>query len=116
MVYVDARGMRRGQGAAASFEFGKSQGVVLGILSALEIKTILVKPAVWKSMLNLSSDKSLSRTRASSIFPRKAGQFARKKDDGNAEAALLAWLGYKAYYLQHSLGENWFTVGGENNG
>ncbi len=56
-VYVDRFGMRRGQGAAASFAFGKSFGVLLGVLAALNVKAELVQPAVWKSLLNLNSDK-----------------------------------------------------------
>lgn len=93
MIYVDQFGMRRGQGAAASFAFGKSSGVVVGALAALGIKVVAVKPSVWKSLLNLSSDKSASIARAVYTFPEYAGWFARKKDDGRAEAALLAWLG-----------------------
>ena len=45
----------------------------------------------WKAALNLSSAKSASREQASLTFPDDAAQWARVKDDGRAEAALLAW-------------------------
>lgn len=90
MTYTNAQGEKRGQGAAASFAFGKAAGVVIGVLAALEIKTHLVMPAVWKSLLNLSSDKNLSRSKARAIFSREADLFLRKKDNDRAEAALLA--------------------------
>lgn len=89
-VYVDRFGMRRGQGAAASFAFGKSFGVLLGVLAALRIRVELVQPAVWKSLLNLNSDKNLSRALAMKKFPSLKERLERKKDDGRAEALLLA--------------------------
>lgn len=92
-TYVDATGTKRGQGAAASFAFGKSAGAVMGILAALHIPTICVLPGVWKTLMGLGRDKNLSRTAAMKLFPAKAVSFERKKDDGRAEAALLAYYG-----------------------
>ena len=89
-VYVDRFGMKRGQGAAASFAFGKSYGVLLGVLTALGVPVELVQPAVWKSLLNLNSDKNLSRALAMKKFPTLTLRLQRKKDDGRAEALLLA--------------------------
>lgn len=90
MTYVDQYGQRRGQGAASSFAFGKSYGVVLGVLIGLMIPVAPVQPAVWKSLMGLNRDKNLSRLRAMNMFPDLKDSFARKKDDGRAEAALLA--------------------------
>ncbi len=82
-----------GQGVSSTFRFGYNAGILFGILSALDIKIIRVKPAVWKSALNLSSDKNKSITLAIKSFPEYAGYFNLKKHDGRAEAALLAHYG-----------------------
>lgn len=93
MTYTNKRGEKRGQGAAASFTFGRVHGQVLGILACCMIPISLVRPAVWKSLMNLSSDKELSRRRATELFPWNGHEFRRKKDDGRAEAALLSYFG-----------------------
>lgn len=92
MVYVDRFGKKRGQGSASSFAFGKSLGIVIGILSALDVPHLGVHSSVWKSLLKLTKDKTLSRLRAAELFPEVAHQFKRKQDDGRAEAALLAYF------------------------
>lgn len=92
MVYVDRFGKKRGQGSASSFAFGKSLGIVIGILSALDVPYVGVHSSVWKSLLELTKDKTLSRLKAQELFPGVAGQFKRKMDDGRAEAALLAYF------------------------
>ena len=54
-----------------------------------------VRPAEWKAALNLSSSKAASREMAGLIFPDDAHQWTRVKDDGRAEAALIAWYGVR---------------------
>lgn len=95
MTYVDRFGQKRGQGAAASFAFGKSFGIILAVLETLGVNYMTVKPAVWKAQMNLSSDKELSRKLALKIYPRNEKDFALKKHDGRAEAALLCEFGVK---------------------
>ena len=53
------------------------------------------RPAEWKAALGLSASKSASREKAGAMFPDDADQWARVKDDGRAEAALIAWYGLK---------------------
>ncbi len=43
--------------------------------------------------MKLSADKDASRAMACRLFPRHSALFARKKDDGRSEAALLAMYG-----------------------
>jgi crossover junction endodeoxyribonuclease RuvC len=81
------------QGVASTFAFGAAYGVVLGVLGAFHVPLLSVSPAVWKGTLGLSSDKNHSRTKASFLFPMRADKFKRVKDDGRAEAALLAFYG-----------------------
>jgi crossover junction endodeoxyribonuclease RuvC len=59
--------------------------------AALAIPYELVRPVDWKRRLGVPADKDGARARASQMFPADAGQFARVKDDGRAEAALLAY-------------------------
>lgn len=81
------------QGVASMFRFGYNAGILLGVLNALEIKVLKVKPAVWKSALNLSSDKSKSLKLARKLFPSLHNQLRMQKNDGRAEALLLAHFG-----------------------
>jgi crossover junction endodeoxyribonuclease RuvC len=53
----------------------------------------MVSPAQWKRAMHLTSDKEQSRARALETFPVCAHHFARKKDHGRAEAALIALYG-----------------------
>ena len=86
-----------GQGVSSMFNFGRNLGVVEGVLGTLDVKTIYTKPSVWKTVMGLSRDKNLSREMAMEKFPRYKNLFSRKKDDGRAEAALLALFGAKHF-------------------
>jgi hypothetical protein len=50
----------------------------------------MVSPATWKRKAGVPSDKNGARVMASRYWPGAAEQFRRVKDDGRAEAALLA--------------------------
>lgn len=84
-------------GHVGAFSFGRGLGVIQGVLAANGVNTIATLPAVWKSQLRLSSDKQKSLDMATKLFPNQARLFARKKDDGRAEAALLAYLAAKTF-------------------
>lgn len=81
------------QGVSSAFDFGKSYGIVLGVLAASTIRSIDVPPNRWKRQMHLTADKELCRRRAIERWPRQVDIFKRKKDEGRAEACLLAlWL------------------------
>ena len=65
-------------------------GVVKGVLSTLEIPYTLVTPAKWKQHFNLGRDKDASRATATRLFPKMSQKFEQKKNDGRAEATLIA--------------------------
>lgn len=79
-----------GQGVVSTFTFGYNAGILYGVLASLSIPIIRVKPSVWKPALGLSSDKKRSIALAKKIFIDYQEYFKRQKDDGRAEAALLA--------------------------
>jgi crossover junction endodeoxyribonuclease RuvC len=82
-----------GQGVSSSFTFGVAYGVVRGVLAALDIPVHLITPNEWKRVMRLGADKSAARAHAIRLLPASAAQFQRVKDDGRAEAALLACFG-----------------------
>lgn len=80
----------QGTGATSAFSFGRSFGVVEGVVAGLALPLTLVRPQKWTKDLNLSRDKGAHRQAAINLFPLHADLFARVKDDGRADAALLA--------------------------
>lgn len=81
------------QGIASAFNFGHNCGVAQMAVAAHLIPMQLVKPAQWKSVFKLSKDKDASRRAVTLLFPQDSAMFARKGDDGRAEAVLLAMYG-----------------------
>lgn len=79
-----------GQGVTSMFSFGRALGVLEGVLAGLLIPYEHVTPTVWKKIMKLNTSKDASRELAMRTWPHKAEMFKRKKDDGRAEAALLA--------------------------
>jgi hypothetical protein len=79
-------------GTVGAFKFGTGFGIVRGALAGLSVPMTLVTPQAWKRAVNLptGATKDQSRQLASRLYPELAGRFARKKDDGRAEAVLLA--------------------------
>ncbi len=79
-----------GQGVSSMFSFGRAAGIVEGVLAGLSVPFQLIPPATWTKSMRTFGGKDGSRQRAQELFPDYAHLFARKKDDGRAEAALLA--------------------------
>jgi crossover junction endodeoxyribonuclease RuvC len=84
---------RPGQGAPATFRFGQGYGAIQMALAAHKIPVQYTTPAQWKKYFGLSKDKQASRGLATQRFPTNADNFVRVKDDGRAEAALIALYG-----------------------
>jgi crossover junction endodeoxyribonuclease RuvC len=92
-AFVELVGAMPGQGVSSVFAFGKSYGVIIGVLAANFLPITFVSPVVWKRALKVPKAKDGSRARASALFPRDAGRWSRVKDDGRAEAAMIALHG-----------------------
>lgn len=86
---------------AGQFQFGINCGLLHGILHAHGIPFELVAPALWKGIFGIkrsedetkAEKKTDARLIAASLYPTHAHMFARVKDDGVAEAALIALYG-----------------------
>lgn len=90
---VEKVGAMPGQGVASMFAFGRAAGVVEGVLAGLRIPTTYVTPQEWQKAMRVIGGKDGSRNRATQLYPSFAGFFARKKDDGRSDAALIASYG-----------------------
>lgn len=80
-------------GSANVAKIAMAYGKIIALLAHRGIPVAEVRPADWKAALNLGTSKAASRELASNLFPDQADQWARVKDDGRAEAALIAWYG-----------------------
>lgn len=92
---VEEVGSRPNQSAQSTFSLGFSAGQISGAIFSHYIPIYYVKPAVWKSLMGLSYDKKKSLEKARQLFPDKVHMFTMAKDDGRAEAALLASFGVR---------------------
>ena len=92
-AFVEEAQAMPGNGAVAMFNYGTGYGTILGVLAACEIPYHTVRASTWKRALGLTKDKTASRRRASELWPKEAHLFTRAKDDGRAEAALIALYG-----------------------
>ena len=78
------------------------------MLHALGVPFELVSPTVWKAAFGIrrtqdetKADKKTEARRVASVaFPSHAERFKRVKDDGVAEAALLALYGLKKLHVK----------------
>lgn len=87
IVVVEAVHAMPKQGVSSSFKFGVSYGVALSLAQAMGVWE-LVTPRVWKQDLELTADKNDSLAMARLLWP--DAPLARKKDNGRAEALLMA--------------------------
>ena len=96
-AFVEFVGARPGEGAVGAFAFGRSRGVIEGVCGALGVSVSFISPAAWKRAVGIlpgrEGAKDAARAEAIRRWPDKAGLFARVKDDGRAEAALIAVAG-----------------------
>ncbi len=88
--YIESVTASPQMGTVSAFTFGETFGIVQGIMAANFIPVKLIRPQLWKKHFGLTSDKDASRRKASSLFPSFAGQWQKVKDDGRAEALLIA--------------------------
>ena len=94
-VYVERVSAMAGQGVTSVFSFGRSFGMIEGILAALKMPVTFVAPATWVKGVGRGPGKDASRARAMELFPLQQEFFKRVKDDGRADAALIAHWGRK---------------------
>lgn len=78
-------------GQRGVFTFGFGTGIVHGVLGCLGYEVETISPVKWKPAMGLTgADKNVSRALAAQFFPHLKSRLARVKDDGRAEALLIA--------------------------
>ena len=84
-------GSQRKQGGQTMFVFGDNYGKPKATLEVLRIPYTRAEPASWKRHMGLlGQDKDAARLLAIRRFPGVADQLTRKKDQGRADALLIA--------------------------
>jgi crossover junction endodeoxyribonuclease RuvC len=82
------------QGVSSTFKFGRSLGVIEGVVGGLAWPLTWVTPQDWKKGTGLiGKDKDAARLLAIETWPEHAKTFERRKDVGRADAALIGSRG-----------------------
>jgi crossover junction endodeoxyribonuclease RuvC len=95
-AYCELVGPRPTDSTTGAFGFGRSRGIIEGVLAAAGIPLAMIAPPVWKRASNIApgkENKDSARSVAISRWPSQAALFARKCDCDRAEAALIAVAG-----------------------
>ena len=90
LAVIERVASRPGQGVVSVFSFGEGYGHLQMACAASKLPLQYVTPATWKKHFGLSRDKGVSRSLTMQRFPDYASEFSRAKDDGRAEAVLIA--------------------------
>jgi crossover junction endodeoxyribonuclease RuvC len=96
-AFVELIGPRPTDAKVAAFSFGRCRGAIEGTLGALGVPVTMLTVPSWRRAVGLppGASKDMARGEAIRRWPAHAGLFARVKDDGRAEAALIAVAGIK---------------------
>jgi len=90
-IGVEAVGAMPGQGVTGMFSFGRSLGVIEGVLAGLGYSITFFRPQAWKKIHGLiGKDKDQARTLAIGKWPEASEFLKKKKDQGKADALLIA--------------------------
>ncbi len=90
-VLIEQVSAMPGQGVTSMFSFGAAAGAAEMMVAGAGLRYDTVTPVKWKKAMRISGNKDESRRAALRLFPRQRELFARVKDDGRAEAALIAY-------------------------
>jgi len=92
-VWLEKVAARPGQGVTSMFRFGECYGATTACIIAAGRELRDVTPSQWKKHFGLKGAKDAAINLAQKRFPEHRHYFLRKKDDGRAEAALIALYG-----------------------
>jgi crossover junction endodeoxyribonuclease RuvC len=105
--FLEKVGAMPGQGVSSMFAFGKSFGILIGMLTAHEIETILISPKKWTTLMHKPyahtnlNPKEKSKLIINNIFPNEnflATDKSKIPHSGLIDAALIAVYGYKTLF------------------
>ncbi len=92
MPALAGTGDARSMGAASAFNMGMGWGLWRGLCVGVGLPYLLVSPVSWKRHFTVAGKQAGgdSRVVAQQRFPQCAGDLGRKKDEGRADALLIA--------------------------
>lgn len=93
-VIIEQSGPHERDGSMQAWKTGSGWGIVYGVVVGYGLPIQIVTVQRWKKAMGATADKDLSRKLAMSAFPEQADHLTRKKDNGRAEAALIAAYAY----------------------
>ena len=96
ICWLEEAWARPAQGVSSAFKCGRVIGNIEAVMVCHGFPIRTVTPAAWKKHLGLAvkgKTKHDSRALATRMFPASADLFSRVKDDGRAEASLVAVYG-----------------------
>lgn len=91
--YIEKVGAAPGQGTASMFRFGHTTGLMEALVMAVTgTLCVPITPVAWKAGVGIpaKSKKRASCELASKLYPRERELFKREKDNGRADAVLIA--------------------------
>ena len=103
VAFVEAAQATPQMGVSSAFGYGMGFGIVQGVLAAMGVCVELVHPLSWKRDMGLlkrgqsledrDRDKGAAMDLARKLYPKLAGELARVRDNGRADALLIAHYG-----------------------
>lgn len=93
-VELEAVSAMPGQGVTSMFSFGRSRGVIEGVVAGIGVSVSFATPQRWKRFHGLiKKEKDAARNLVIQQFPDSVSYFQRKKDIGRADATCIALYG-----------------------
>lgn len=97
LIVVEAVHCNGRNGSKANWSLGHCMGVIEGVVESLRHPLVKMSPQEWKKLNGLiGKTKDDSRELAQALWPSHYDKFKFKKNDGRAEAALIA----RAYVMK----------------
>jgi crossover junction endodeoxyribonuclease RuvC len=94
-LFVELIGPRPTDAKVAAFSFGRCRGAIEGVCGALALPVTMLAVPTWRRAVGLPAGVTKDQSRGEAVrrWPEHAQFFARKRDDGRAEACLIAAAG-----------------------
>jgi crossover junction endodeoxyribonuclease RuvC len=90
VAYIEEVNALPRQGVSSVFTFGQAHGLVLGVVASLGVRIVRVRPQLWQKTVAARGDP---RPRALELYPSMVPELKRIKDEGRADAILIAHCG-----------------------
>jgi crossover junction endodeoxyribonuclease RuvC len=96
VAYVELVSARPTDSRVGAFGFGRSRGVIEGVLGACSVQIVWIAPQTWKRLAGIPPGKEfkdMARSKAIAKWPAHAESFRLKSSIDAAESALIGWAG-----------------------